>query len=54
MAKIEKCIVYQDKIYCWDDVNQRPIEVEMVEKKSSDRIPEDALNLLFKKLLEVK
>ena len=54
MTKFEKCIVYENKIYCWDEKDQKPIEVELKQKDTIEKIPDEALKLLFTKLFGIK
>ena len=52
MERLIKCIVYNDKVYCWDNVDQRPKETELKPKETKERIPDEALKLLFAKMIE--
>ena len=52
MERLIKCIVYNNRVYCWDEVNQRPIEAELTPKDTKKRIPDEALTLLFQKFIE--
>ena len=52
MDKLIKYVVYNDKVYCWDKIEQRPIEAELRPKETIEMIPDEALKLLFAKLLE--
>jgi len=51
MPKLETCIVVNGKLYCWDELRQIPVEAEIVVKETFERIPDNILKLLLKKIM---
>ena len=54
MPRLETCIIENDKVYCWDDSNQKPVEVELIIKEKQEHIPENIINKLLVKLCETR
>ena len=53
MSKFEICIVEDNKVYCWDSVNQRAITAKIVEdNECKEKIPEKSIIKLMEKVIE--
>ena len=54
MPKLETCVVFNDKLYCWDEQKQAPSEAEILLKPTTGKIPEEAMDALFLKLCKTR
>jgi len=54
MPRLETCIIENNKIYCWDDIKQSPVEAELIIKDTNEKIPENVFNKLLLKLCETR
>jgi len=48
MPSLKNCVVIDDKVYCWDTVNSRFVEAELVAKPKSV-VPAEARKLIAMK-----